>query len=327
MYQYDRSIGSGEGITLYTKAVWNKHSSESDTDFVEYLVSISNKIDYWNVDEYYVTLPDIVKLDPGGFDDYIIYESSGDKKTTTIRSLPIDFVAPFFLSQTPAGNDSAESPTLWFHTAHQTISARVIDMIAAGGTHSSGSRLASLGIAQIVDNVLKIPGGGSINYYQAVVTVLNAQTDVLPSGSLVYLTWVDDVVAGSAWQGWAVTKAKPIICSERLERFTMLSGWQYLKTTASFMLITAGSPDQYGILEDPLGIFTDQIGYDHSGLSIRTCDGRHFVIQAKCNQTTVTPPVLGMCLIGSAGNSTCANTTEANCTLLGGVWTAGVSCP
>ena len=151
------------------------------------------------------------------------------------------------------------------------------------------------------------------------ITVINRYPEIIASGK---------VVSASFYGRHFVVDVEPIIpCSEKLEQFTMLSGWQNLKAAAAFMLITASSPDQYGIVEDPLGIFTNQIGYGHSGLSIRTCNGRHFVIQAKCNQSIVTPPVLGMCLIGSAGNSTCANTTEANCTLLGGVWTAATACP
>lgn len=121
--------------------------------------------------------------------------------------------------------------------------------------------------------------------------------------------------------------AIPIPCSEKLEKFTMLSGWSGTNATAAFTLIEEAIADEWGTLEDPLGIFTDQIGYGHAGLSIRTCDNRHFVIQAKCNQTPITPPTLGQCLYGTPGSLHCAQTTEANCTLLGGVWTAATACP
>lgn len=120
-------------------------------------------------------------------------------------------------------------------------------------------------------------------------------------------------------------------CHEKLERFTMLSGWQGTTAWASFRLATAASIDQYGILEDPEGIFTDQIGSGSTGLSIRTCNGRHFVIQAACDQESTPPPSAptGSCRIGSPGDGNCIVTTEAICNSIEGVtvWTEGASCP
>lgn len=325
-YVRDQFIGSGagKGIVLFSRAVWNVHQPSSDpfTGFHDYTTAIANKIDYWNVDEYYVTLPEIVKLDPSGFDDYIIYENSGDKKTTTVRSLPIDFCAPFLLSQTPAGGESLEIsyPTLWFHTQNQIVSARALTNIA-GGIVTAGMRQGIFGTAQIIDKSLKFAGSGS-NYAEAFVTVLNGQSASVKAGDLIYLKWVDDVYAGLAWEGWVITSAPP--CLEKLEKFVMHSGWISGLALATFTLIEAVSPDVTATLEDPLGIFSDQLRYGGTGLSIRTCSGRHFVIQAKCGQTIVDPPApLGCCVYGSPGSPSTAYTTEANCALVSGVWTAG----
>lgn len=119
-------------------------------------------------------------------------------------------------------------------------------------------------------------------------------------------------------------------CSERLEKFEMLSDW--VGTTglalAAFTLIEETVPDMYGIVEDPCLIFEDQLSYGQKGLSIRTCSGRHFVIQAKCNQTVIVPPdPQGACSYSGDDGTTCAQTSEADCTLLGGSWADGDPCP
>lgn len=121
------------------------------------------------------------------------------------------------------------------------------------------------------------------------------------------------------------------ICSERLEQFTMLSDWIGNEAFAKFRLATATGVDQYGILEDleaPDSIFTE-LTYGQTGWAIRTCDGRHFVIQAKCAQATVSPPETGCCTIErspGAGGDITGQATEANCAFLGGTWTEG-DCP
>ena len=128
-------------------------------------------------------------------------------------------------------------------------------------------------------------------------------------------------------QYWFLSK---IPTGERLEKFQMYSDWVTGtgKALAVFTLMDAASPDRWGIVEDPLLIFADQIGYGNSGLSIRTGTGRHFVIQAACKQTVVTPPdPQGACSYSGDDGTTCAQTSEADCASLGGSWAVGGTCP
>lgn len=324
-YTYDQFIGSGsgEGVILFAKALWNVHLPSADpyTEFQNYTSAIADKLDYWNADEYYITLLDLVAVDPSGFDDYIVFDTL--RKTTTVRSLPVDFIAPYFVSQTPAGNESVEepTPTLWFHTENQIISAVALSNIA-GGYADEGMRQATLGTAQIVHSALKFPVTG-VAYAQAVVSILNGQSSAIKTGDLIYLQWADDVVGGDAREGWVVSGP----CSEKLEKFVMLSGWYGGIAMASFTLADETSIDETGILEDPMGIFVDQLSIGSVGWSMRTCRGRHFVIQGKCKQPAVPPPApMGRCIYGSPGSPDCSYTTEANCNLVGGTWDEGVPC-
>ena len=96
--------------------------------------------------------------------------------------------------------------------------------------------------------------------------------------------------AGGTGSQWAIVRIGNAACSERLEKFVMLSDWSDDGfAMAQFTLIEESIADMVGIVEDPLGIFGDQIGYGNSGLATRTCSGRHFVIQAACDQDDVTP--------------------------------------
>ncbi len=279
--------------------------------------AIAAKLDYWNVDEYYVTIPDLVEIDPSGFDDYIIFDS--EKRTTTIRSLPIDFSAPYLISQSPSSVDidSIEAPTKWFHTQNQIVSAVLLADLA-GQLNAGGVRQGVYGVAQIVDGALV----SGVSYLEAAVEVLNGQRQNFKTGDLIYMKWVDDVAGGTAREGWVICDAP---CSERLEQFQMLTNWEYGKAWAQFQLVDETAPYGVGIVEDPQGIFSDQLSMGKKGLSIWTCRGRHFVIQARCNQT-FTVPTLGSCVWGSEGDPHCAQTTSAYCTLLGGTWTSGGSC-
>jgi hypothetical protein len=119
--------------------------------------------------------------------------------------------------------------------------------------------------------------------------------------------------------------------SDTLERFVMNSNWVGGVAAATFTNLSEPSiPVQAGVVEDPLGIFTDILGVGGQGLSIRTRYGRHYVIQAKCDQLDV-PPVdpTGACEVYVEGvGSQCFVTTSAVCTLLGGTYGGnGTSCP
>ena len=95
--------------------------------------------------------------------------------------------------------------------------------------------------------------------------------------------------AGGTGSQWAIVRIGNATCSERLEKFVMLSDWSDDGlATARFTLIEESIADMEGILEDPLGIFADQLGRGNFGLATRTCSGRHFVIQAACDQDDVT---------------------------------------
>lgn len=111
--------------------------------------------------------------------------------------------------------------------------------------------------------------------------------------------------------------------SDTLERFVMRSDWVGGIAAATFTNLSEPTwPDENGVVEDPLGIFADILGIGGQGLSIRTRYGRHYVIQAKCDQVDV-PPVdpVGSCEFYVEGvGSQCVVTTSAMCTLLGGTY-------
>ena len=135
--------------------------------------------------------------------------------------------------------------------------------------------------------------------------------------------------AGGTGSQWAIVRIGNTARSERLEKFVMLSDWSDDGfAMARFTLIEQSIADMVGIVEDPLGIFADQIGYGNSGLSTRTCGGRHFVIQAACDQDDVTPSVpLGSCSYsGPTGDPVCSITNEADCDAIPGTWTLGGTC-
>jgi hypothetical protein len=135
--------------------------------------------------------------------------------------------------------------------------------------------------------------------------------------------------AGGTGSQWAIVRIGNTACTERLEKFVMLSDWSDDGlAVARFTLMEAAASDMVGIVEDPLGIFADQIGLGNSGLATRTCSGRHFVIQAACEQDDVAPSApLGSCAYSDpTGNPACSLTTEADCAAIPGVWTLGGTC-
>lgn len=135
--------------------------------------------------------------------------------------------------------------------------------------------------------------------------------------------------AGGTGSQWAIIRIGNTACAERLERFVMLSDWSEDGfAVARFTLIEAAASDMVGIVEDPLGIFADQIGLGNSGLATRTSSGRNFVIQAACEQEEVAPSApLGSCVyIDPTGNPSCSMTTEADCAAIAGTWTSGGTC-
>lgn len=333
-YKRRFSTSARNGIDLFCKAVWNtiddetasmsSSINESKTAFHEYVDAIVLDLREWLIDEYYVVFPDVIRIEPGGFDDYIIYELSGDKKTTTVRSLPIDFAPPFLLAQSPSGAafDNHSTQVKWFRTNNQTCVATVSEEIPASTTSPDGLRGGERGKAIIHHPSLAF--GDPWNRAEVYV-IASETTGKIAAGTLIHIAWVDDSYANGVKTHWVVDWPE---CSERLERFTMLSEWQGTNALASFRLATAAGIDQYGILEDPEGIFTDQIGYGNTGLSIRTCNGRHFVIQAKCDQES-TPPAapMGSCAFsGPDGDPQCAMTTEAACNAIPGTWTFAGTC-
>ncbi len=135
--------------------------------------------------------------------------------------------------------------------------------------------------------------------------------------------------AGGTGSQWAIVRIGNTACTERLEKFVMLSDWSDDGfAMARFTLIEETIADMVGIVEDPLGIFADQIGYGNSGLATRTCGGRHFVIQAACDQDDITPSApLGSCSYNDpTGGPACSITTEADCAAIPGTWTLGGTC-
>ncbi len=83
---------------------------------------------------------------------------------------------------------------------------------------------------------------------------------------------------------WAIVRIGNAPCFDTLERFQMTSDWFGGIATATFINLSGAYSEPTGLLEDPLGIFEDQLVAGNIGLSHRTCQGRHFVIQAKCKQ-------------------------------------------
>ncbi len=135
--------------------------------------------------------------------------------------------------------------------------------------------------------------------------------------------------AGGTGTQWAIVRIGNTTCSERLEKFVMLSDWSDDGfAVARFTLIEESVADVVGIVEDPLGIFADQIGFGNSGLATRTCSGRHFVIQAACDQDDVTPSApLGSCSYnGPDGEPDCSIMTQADCNAIAGTWISGGTC-
>ncbi len=163
------------------------------------------------------------------------------------------------------------------------------------------------------------------NLFADAVNLDFAELQVSDVGGNAQILWR----AGGTGTQWAIARIGNTTCSERLEKFVMLSDWSDDGfAVARFTLIEESVADVVGIVEDPLGIFADQIGFGNSGLATRTCSGRHFVIQAACDQDPVTPSApLGSCAyISPDGESSCSVTTQANCNLIAGTWTAGGTC-
>ncbi len=324
-----QSAQPGEGNNAFCKSTFVVLENGAEIDYAapfrSYVDAIGTRFTDWTSQQHAITLPGFADIVPSGFDDLIIYD--GEKGQTIVRSLPRDWFPKYLLAQHVIGEGSKYADCLWFHTPLQTVMALSIEAIPIGGTGEDQLLKNSVGEFQLMDHALALSTSGA--FRKAIVQALNPELWKIPSGTVVQLTWARCKLTGDVdYEGWIASSQAPPDCSEKLERFTMLSGWYGTECAASFKLITSsGSPDRYGLLEDPEGIFTDQIDYGNTGLSIRTCSGRHFVTQAKCNQTPVTPATTGKCVFGSPGNPDCAVTTEANCTLLGGTWTSGGTCP
>ncbi|AMV30917.1 hypothetical protein VN12_02295 [Pirellula sp. SH-Sr6A] len=118
---------------------------------------------------------------------------------------------------------------------------------------------------------------------------------------------------------------------DTLERFIMRSSWVGGSALATFTNLSEPSiPASGGIVEDPLGIFFDILGPWNEGLSIRTRYGRHYVIQARCDQTDIPPDEpIGSCQVYDESTGlVCYQTTEAICDFLNGSYGGdGTSCP
>lgn len=213
-YTYEQFMGSGKGVVLFTKSLWNVHrpGTVGNTEFQDYTSTIASKLNFWNAEEYFITLPDLVLIEPSGFDDYIVFDTL--KKTTIVRSLLVDFIAPYHVSQAPTGEESASLPTLWFHTANQTVLAKLPDGAPAGGV-TSGVLNKVTAQAQIMDFALTVPAGfgGAPTFYQALVTCVNGEKTEFPPGKIVHLVWMDCVLwqtgdpYGSpiAYEGWVIS--------------------------------------------------------------------------------------------------------------------------
>ncbi len=197
------------GGSLFTKCVWNYNGSGGY--LAAYLNAIAEKVSLWNHEEYYVVIPDLVKLDPSGFDDYIIYECSGDKKTTTVRSLPVDFFPLYLLAQevaTGADSDAA----LWFHTSKPSATGRLVNSIGACSTTIGLRNRVTIANVQLHDFSLYLAGTPP-TFIAVRVIAINATRDAGAVGKVVHLCWVNDVVAayggggdvGIPYEGWVIT--------------------------------------------------------------------------------------------------------------------------
>ncbi len=99
--------------------------------------------------------------------------------------------------------------------------------------------------------------------------------------------------AGGTGSQWSIVRIGNARCYNTLERFQMTSNWFGGIATATFINLSGAYSEPSGIVEDPLGIFADQLLAGHIGLSNRTCEARHFVIQAKCKQSTSSSSSVG----------------------------------
>jgi hypothetical protein len=88
------------------------------------------------------------------------------------------------------------------------------------------------------------------------------------------------------------------------------------------------------LIYDPLGLVTRYCKGTRCYV-IRTYEGEYIVVSGPCPPTTPCassssgsePAPLGSCLYGSPGEPSCTINTQAACNTLGGIWTAGGSCP
>lgn len=169
--------------------------------------------------------------------------------------------------------------------------------------------------------------GGTVTLYRYDPS---GDTRVLLTDTIEARTYGTDIEAGTDVMlfrvpGFWVAVAPPqATTSDSLERFVMRSNWVGGVAAASFVNLSIPSLSTvYAIVEDPLGIFADVLGVGGQGLSIRTRGGRHYAIQAKCDQADVPPtdPV-GACEVYVQGvpGVNCFVTTEAVCTLFGGTY-------
>ncbi|HUP79618.1 MAG TPA: hypothetical protein VM260_13790 [Pirellula sp.] len=140
--------------------------------------------------------------------------------------------------------------------------------------------------------------------------------------------------AGGTGTQWAVVRignaSSGVSCSERLEKFVMLSNWNSGLAVARFWFagVSTGSGGTVGIVEDELLIFDNQLSYGKWCNSILDCNGRHFVIQAKCAQATVVPSdPIGACILSPGDGGGCFQLSESDCEAMGGTWTLGDPCP
>ena len=138
------------------------------------------------------------------------------------------------------------------------------------------------------------------------------------------------------WKGHLTDKLGSKSCTERIETFalnTNMVGGVGLASFGALSIPDYSSPMTYdgetvsnpyhgeasaGLLLDPQGIFSS-LKAGSTGLSILTCDGKHYVIQAGCNQTEVTPvDPTGACVYYIQGSSEpgCFITTAAVCNAL-----------
>ncbi len=99
--------------------------------------------------------------------------------------------------------------------------------------------------------------------------------------------------AGGTGSQWSIVRIGNARCYDTLERFQMTSNWFGGIATATFINLSGAYSEPSGIVEDPLGIFADQLVAGNIGLSTRTCEARHFVIQAKCRQSTSSSSSVG----------------------------------